>query len=302
MNSTKITICKANRVQRDYVSKRFAIRDEKARENAIIYVAVNESNSIIGWITVSEQEVPEPTRGKCWYIHYLFVHKEHRRKGIATALFAELKRQAELVNIIYCWGFANPSLEASMFWLNQGATMLSHGTMQDDINKPLYYGNYYHIFSYCIQRKALYRESCGIYIRAIEKNEISDLINKYAKDESRKTYLLSKADDLFGFVAVSGDNETKGVIFAFPHSMNAPLNSNHWVTNIYVAPQFRHQGIGRSLVWQLYQAAQEKEVIQLTSFTTEADVGFWYELGFDIFCRGKNAKGVSLATAMIRVK
>lgn len=302
MNSTKISICKANQAQRDYVLRRFVIRDENARENAIIYVAVNESNGIIGWVTVGEQDVPGPIMGKCWYIHYLFVHKEHRRKGIATALLAEIKRQAEYTNIIYFWGFANPSLEASMFWLNQGATMLSHGIMQNDINKPLYYGNYYHIFSYCILRKALYGISRGIYTRAIEKNEISELINKYAKDESRKTYLLSKADDLFGFVTVSEDNEIKGVILAFPHSMNAPLNSKHWVTNIYVDPQFRHQGIGRSLVWQLYQDAQEKEVIQLTSFTTESDVRFWYELGFDIIFRGKNAKGVSLATAMIRVK
>ncbi len=301
MNSTKITICKANQAQRDYVLRSFVIRDEKARENAIIYVAVNESNGIIGWITLSEQEVPEPIMGKCWYIHYLFVHKEHRRKGIATALFAEMKRQAELANIIYYWGFANPSLEASMFWLNQGTTMLSYGTMQDDINKPLYYGNYYHIFSYCIHRKALSGKSCDIYIRAIEKNEILDLINKYAKDESRKTYLLSKADDLFGFVAVSGDNETKGVILAFPHSMKAPLDSISWVTSIYVDPQFRHQGIGRSLVWQLYQCAKE-EVIQITSFTTEYDVGFWYKLGFDIYFRGKNTQGVTLAAAMMRVK
>ncbi len=302
MNNTIFTIFKANQDQRDYVLKRFCIRDEKARENAIIYVAVNDINSIIGWITVSEQEVPEPIMGKCWYIHYLFVHTEHRRKGIATALLTEIKRQAELTNIIYFWGFANPSLEASMFWLNQGVTMLSHGTMQDDINKPLYYGNFYHIFSYCVQRKVLYGDSCSICIRAIEKNEIADLINKSAEDESKKAYLLSKADDIFGFVAVSENNETKGVILAFPHSMKAPLESTYWVTNIFVESQFRHHGIGRSLVLRLYQYAQENEVIQLTNFATGSDIGFWYELGFDIYFRGKNNKGVTLAAAMIRVK
>lgn len=302
MNNTNYTICKANKTQRDYILKHQKIIDEQKRKNASIYVAVNENNSIIGWITVSEQEVPEPIMGKCWYIHYLFVHTEHRRKGIATALLAEMKRQAELTNIIYFWGFANPSLEASMFWLNQGATMLPHGTMQDDINKPQYYGNYYHAFSYCIQRKALCENSCGIRIRRMVKDEIADLINKYAQDESKKTDLLSKVDDLFGFVAVGDNNEIKGVIFAFPHSMKAPLENTYWVINIYVDPQFRHQGIGRSLVWRLYQYAQGKDVIQLTNLATGDNIGFWYELGFDIYFRGKNKQGVNLAAAMIRVK
>ncbi len=301
MNNTIFTICRANQTQRDYIFKRVIINSEKEHEKAIIYVAVNES-SIIGRIVVKEQDVPSPIMGKCWYIHSLFVHPEHRRNGIATALFTEIKRQAELSNIIYIYGHARPSLEASMFWLNQGVTMHPFGTMNDDINKPLYYGNYYHIFSYCIRRKALCGDSPCIHIRMIAKDETADLINKYEQDESKKTNLLSKTDELFGFAAVSENNETQGVIFAFPHSMKAPLDSTYWITSIYVDPQFRHQGTGRALVWRMYQYAQEKDVIQLTNFAKEYDIGFWYELGFDIYFRGKNTQGITLAAAMIRVK
>ena len=143
---------------------------------------------------------------------------------------------------------------------------------------------------------------CCIHIKTIAKDEIADLINRYAQDESKKTYLLSKADELFGFAAIGENNETQGVILAFPHNMKAPLDSTYWVTSIYVDPQFRHQGIGKSLVWRLYQYAQERDVMLLSNFATEDHIGFWYELGFDVYFRGKNAQGIELAAAMIRVK
>ena len=302
MSNTKFTICKANQTQRDHIWERSLIKNKHAREKAITYVAVDENNSIAGWIIAIERDVPPPITGKCWYIAELFVHPEHRRNRVATALFTEMKRQAELSSIIYVWGHARPSLEASMFWLNQGVTMHPYGTMEDNINKPLYYGNYFHIFSYCIRRKALCGDSCCIHTKPIAKDEMADLINKYAQDESKKTYLLSKADELLGFAAIGENNATKGVILAFPHCMKAPLDSMYWVTSIYVDPQFRHQGIGRSLVWRLYQYAQEREVMLLANFATEDHIGFWYELGFDIYFRGKNTQGIELAAAMIRVK
>lgn len=302
MNNTYFTICKADQEQREHVLSQSAIKNNDTKKNAIIYVVINDNNRIIGSIIVVEQNTSTIIMGKCWYIAEIFVHQKHRKNGIATALFGEIKKEAELSNILYFWGHARPSLEASMFWLKQGVTMHPFGAMNDDINKPLLYGNYSHIFSYCVRRKSLYGGSCGVNIRAIVKDEMSALINKYIEDESKKKTFLSNKDELFGYVALGDNSDSKGVIIAFPHEMKAPFDSTYWVTNIYVDPRFRYQGIGRSLVWQLYQHAKEKEVIQLTSFTTEYDVGFWYELGFDIYFRGKNTQGVTLAAAMMRVK
>lgn len=298
MNNAIFTICQANQTQRDYVLKHHRMKDEDKRKHAIIYVAINGSDDIIGWIIVNEQDVPAPIMGKCWCIYYLFVRSEFRRKGIATALVTQIKEHAELLNIVYYWGFANPSIEASMFWLNQGVTMHPQG----DTSKPQRYENYTHIFSYLIRRKSLRGGSCCNRIRKITKDEILDLIKKYTEGENKKAYLLSKADELFGFVSVADNNETNGVIFALPDSMYPPLNSTRWLTFVFVDPKFRHQGIGRSLVMRLYQYAQGKEAIQLTCSAMGDDIGFWYGLGFDISFRGANSKGVMLATAMIRVK
>lgn len=303
MNNTNFIICKANQTQRDYVLKRFIIKDEQERENAIIYVAVDETDKIIGRIIIEEKYVPAPIMGKYWFILNLLVHPEFRRKGIATALVNEVKRQAELSKVVYLYGSANATLEASMFWLKQGVTLNAYGKKQDDTSKPLFYGNYHHLFSYCLERKALVGDNRSVYIRTVSKDEIPHLINKYASDEKKKAYLLNKTENLFGFVAVGEEDEIKGVILASPDSMQAPLDSTRWWMFLFVDPQCRNHGIGRSLVWQLYQYAKEKDVIQLTNFDgTEDNIGFWYKLGFDIFFWGVNAQtGKRSTTAMIRV-
>ena len=300
MNDIKYTICRANQTQREYIWKHSAIKNKKAQENAIIYVALDENNSVIGRIIMIKQDISSPIAGRCGYIADLFVHPEHRRQGIATALFQEIIKQAARCNINYCWGHARPTLEANMFWLNQGVTMHPSGTMPADANQPLYDGNYWHVFSYCIHRKILANHGHRIHMRAITKDETADLINKYTEKESKKTHLLSKADELLGFAAVGENEQIKGVILAFPQSMKAPLDSTYWVVSLYVDPQFRHQGIGTSLVWQLFQYARKKGVLQITCFTVDEHIGFWYKLGFDIHFRGKNTQGTMLATAMIR--
>lgn len=305
MNNIKLNICKVNQTQRDDVLKIFPRMSILDRENSIIYVAVNETDNIIGRIVVTEKDVPAPIGGKYWFIMNIFVHSEYRRRGIATKLVDEIKRQAKMRNIIYLYGSANASLEASMFWLNQGFTLNACGKKENDPSNPLLYGNYHHLFSYCIQRKSLNERENFDRIRIATKDEIFYLIDKYTLDEKLKTnYLLRKSDDLFGFVSIGENNETQGVIIAFADSMQAPFDSIRWFIFLYVDPRFRHKGIGRSLVCQLYRYAQEKEVVQLTNFdTTEDNIGFWFELGFDIFFWAENTQtGKRSTTAMVRVK
>ena len=57
--------------------------------------------------------------------------------------------------------------------------------------------------------------------------------------------------------------------------------------------------------WEMTLAyAKENNFVQLTNFDiTEDNIGFWYEIGFDIFFWGVNAStGKRGTTAMIRVK
>ena len=113
------------------------------------------------------------------------------------------------------------------------------------------------------------------------------------------------ADELFGFAAVGTDGEPLGIILALSDSMKAPLDSTQWGIFLFVEPQYRNRGIGRALVRKMYQCARENEdnVLQLTNIGSEDYIGFWYELGFDIFLWGVNEQTRKrAATAMIRVK
>lgn len=304
MGNTDFIICKANQTQRNYVLEHYVMQNEEERKNAIIYVAVDDSDKIIGSIIIKEWEVPTPFGGKCWYICKVSVRPEFRRKGIATALVDVIKKQAELLSIVYLYGSAVASVEASMFWLNQGFTMNAYGDKQENKDKPLYYGNYNHFISYRIRRKFLLDDNQSAFTRTISKDEILHIINEYAIDENRKSNLLSKADELFGFAAIGEEGEIKGAILAFPDSMQAPLVSIHWCITLFVQPECRNQGIGKSLVGKLYQYAHGKNAMQLTNFDpTEDNIGFWYKLGFDILFWGVNSQTGKRATnAMIRIK
>ena len=92
MNNTNFTICKANQEQREYVFERVIIKDEEERKKAVVYVATDSDNRIIGRTVIKEKDVPAPISGKYWYIENLFVHPQFRRKGIASALVAEIMR------------------------------------------------------------------------------------------------------------------------------------------------------------------------------------------------------------------
>ena len=86
--------------------------------------------------------------------------------------------------------------------------------------------------------------------------------------------------------------------------MQTPLDSTRLWINVFVEPECRNQGIGKALVCEVYRYAKENDFVQLTNFDiTEDNIGFWYEIGFDIFFWGVNAStGKRGTTAMIRVK
>ena len=304
MNNTYFTIFKANQEQRDYVLERFPNMKNEERENAIIYVAVNEIDNIIGRILVIENDLPKPLVGKHWYIMNVFVHYDFRRMGIATELVNEIKRQAELSEILYLYGYANATVEASLFWFNQNFTLNSYGKKQDNIDEPLIYGNYHHFFSYRVERKTLIPQNTFNYIKRASTDDIQKAIDTYIYDDKRKAYFLNKLNDLLGFVVIGDNRNIQGAIIAFPDSMQAPLDCTRLWINVFVEPKCRNQGIGKALVYEAYLYAKEHDIVQLTNFdTTEDNIGFWDEIGFDVFFWGVNAQtGKRGTTAMVRVK
>lgn len=301
MDKILYSVCVADEKQRASV-----IRNPKWA-SAMIYVAVKEDGKIIGYIVVREETVPLPLQGKYWFILNLRVDTDFRRMGIATALVNEIKRQAELSDIIYLYGSADPTLEASMFWLKQRFSLNAYGKKQDDKNEPLKYGNYPHLMSYRIKRTFLPEILHHSHrIRPAQKQEIDPFIKHYLKkismSEIRKEFFMSKIEEFFGFVATEKNNII-GYIVAFADEMKAPIDGNRWFLELFVAPEYRGRGIGSALTQEMIQYAKGKNVMQLTAYEShEDDIVFWYNKGFDIIFWGINTDtGKRPTAAMLRI-
>ena len=302
MDQILYSVCAADEKQRAGV-----IRNPKWA-SAMIYVAVNEGGSVIGYIVVKEETVPLPLQGKYWFILNLRVETDFRRMGIAAALVDEIKRRAALSDIIYLYGSADPTLEASMFWLKQGFSLNAYGKKQDDKGEPLKYGNYPHLMSYRIKRavrpEILHQSH---HIRPALKQEIDQFIRQYLKtsdmSEMRKEFFTGKIEEFFGFIAIGEKNNIIGYIVAFADEMKAPINGNRWFLELFVEPEYRRRGIGSVLTQEMIRYAKGKDVMQLTAYEShEDDIAFWYNRGFDIIFWGINADtGKRPTTAMLRI-
>lgn len=300
---TDFTVCKANEEQRNYVLQRISKTDDFECKNGIIYVAVSNDGKIIGRIIALERDVPEPIKGKRWYIDNIFVDADYRRKGIATALVDEIIREATSLDVVYLYGSANPSKEATMFWMNQGFTLNAYGRKQEDESNPLFLGNYYHMISYCLRRKKINKRSFDENIRELTQSEVLNIINEYVENEKKRNAYLSKANEIYGYGAIGNDGEIKGFILSFVDSMQPPLENKRRFIFPYVKPKHRKQGIGTALVYKMYEYARSENTMQLTAFDdNDSNIGFYHKIGFDIFFWDINRQtGKRATTAMLRV-
>ena len=281
----------------------FKINEKKQYEKVIIYIAEDALNTPVGRIVITERDVPSPLAGKRWYVYDLFVCPEHRRKGIATALVAKTIEEAEKASVVFLYGSANPSVEASCFWIKQGFSMNAYGRKQDDPCMPLFYGNYYHMFSHCIPKRPIPDHLRKDDAQVLSKEEMLSLIDTFMTNPGKKTHYMSKSDVLSGFAIRGEQGEVIGAIIAFPDSMQAPLESARLFVEVFVKEEYRKQGVGRGLVRRMYRFAKEIGAVQLTNFSQTAEyIGFWYRIGSDVFFWDADpTTGEYGTTAMLRV-
>lgn len=304
MNNKEYTILPANTEQIDRIIDRFKIHEKKENQKSFVYIAEDAHKTPVGRIVIIERDVPAPLEGKRWYVYDLFVNPEHRRKGIATALVAKTIEEAKETNVLFIYGSANASVEANRFWMSQGFPMNAYGRKQDDPAMPLFYGNYFHMFSHCIKREVTLDHCRNDFARKLSIEEILSLIDTYMTDSGKRAFYLNKAEKLSGFAVCDENGETKGAIVALPDSMQEPLDSVRLFVEVFVEEEFRKQGIGRALVCEMYRFAKEMGAVQLTNFSETAEhIGFWYRIGFDVFFWDANPNtGAYGTTAMLRVE
>lgn len=123
-------------------------------------------------------------------------------------------------------------------------------------------------------------------------------------ESGKKAYYLIRAKELTGFAACDENGEFIGVIIALPDSMQAPLDSVRLFIEVFVKEEYRKTGIGRALLFEMYWFAKENGAVQLTNTAQTAEhIGFWYEIGFDVFFWDANPNtGEYGTTAMLRVE
>ena len=70
------------------------------REDIFGFLAVDENDNTVGFITACPDELGAPLTGTRWLIPYIFVNAELRRQGIGSALLEKLRSSAKQAGIV----------------------------------------------------------------------------------------------------------------------------------------------------------------------------------------------------------
>ncbi len=79
------------------------------------------------------------------------------------------------------------------------------------------------------------------------------------------------------FIAV--DNELLGSAAIIEHDMDTRMELTPWLASVYVAPEFRKQGIGSKLVLHAMEKAKDNNIDTLYLFTPDREA-FYARLGW----------------------
>jgi N-acetylglutamate synthase-like GNAT family acetyltransferase len=95
-------------------------------------------------------------------------------------------------------------------------------------------------------------------------------MQRYLSDDFVPSTLIAKTTELLGSAAiVENDMDTKPEL-------------TPWLASVFVAPQYRNQGIGSQLVKQLMDEAKQAGIETIYLFTPD-QVNFYQKLGWEVF-------------------
>ncbi len=266
------------------------------RDAAFGYVATVDSR-VVGRIVILPREKYE--YGMSWFVRNLRVEPEFRRQGIATALVEAVKRRALEEGVIDLYGSANQTVAASRFWLSQGFAVAPYGKPDGD-------GNFLHWICCRLERERLER-SYRYELAELERGSFAEwlrgLTDAGKVDAKPGEYVLTHIDGISGFVCHGESGEIIGAGWYFVDDLKPPLDEKYLFSYVYVDEAHRLRGLGRELVAALAEEARRLGVLELNRFASDdAELGFWFRLGFGIIRCGVTAEtGKRGMRAMIRV-
>ena len=103
---------------------------------------------------------------------------------------------------------------------------------------------------------------------------VKDRINRM------QTYLNS---NFIPSTFIAKDNALLGSCAIIEHDMETRLPLTPWLASVFVAPEYRQQGIGSKLVLHAMTQAQKEGISTLYLFTTD-NKAFYLKLGWTIIC------------------
>jgi len=127
-------VTRASKEQADYITANL-YKNPKANNFAIVFVAVDDEENIVGYLIAEEKTVLPPINGTDWFIWNIYSRPEYRRQGIATALLDEVIKQARQENIKHLIGSCT-NTPAHLFWLKHGFCFQRYGQKMENGNIP----------------------------------------------------------------------------------------------------------------------------------------------------------------------
>lgn len=113
-------------------------------------------------------------------------------------------------------------------------------------------------------------------------------MQSYLSDDFVPSTLIAKTSELLGSAAiVKNDMDTKPEL-------------TPWLASVFVAPQYRNQGIGSQLVKQLMQQAKQAGIEAIYLFTPD-QVHFYQKLGWEVFS-SEEYRGHSVTVMKVRLE
>jgi N-acetylglutamate synthase-like GNAT family acetyltransferase len=97
--------------------------------------------------------------------------------------------------------------------------------------------------------------------------------------ESMQSYL---SDDLVPSTFIAKGTHLMGSAAIIENDMDIHAELTPWLASVYVAPEFRNQGVGSRLVERIMEEARKTGIRELYLFTPDR-VSFYEKLGWQIF-------------------
>jgi N-acetylglutamate synthase-like GNAT family acetyltransferase len=128
----------------------------------------------------------------------------------------------------------------------------------------------------CLETLAAWHHSEWSYLYPGES--VKDRINRM------QSYLSS---NFIPSTFIAKDNALSGSCAIIEHDMETRLSLTPWLASVFVAPEYRQQGIGSKLVLHAMTQAKKEGISTLYLFTPD-NKAFYLKLGWTIMCTEKH--------------